>query len=186
MDITQEDGTLYASYDQDAFGNILSGSSSGYHLTTKCFYPTIGLYYFYFRWYEPKLGRFLRKSLYPPYEEHPFVYTENNPICYIDSLGVKKKKPSPVQRVLCQLSLNTCTANCITKYGGSRTRGLRKCLWWCGAAFGCCLKGKCSLAFPLYNPYDPGGGRTKQCDCESVPPPGKPGDCQECRDCVNG
>ena len=41
MDITQNDGTTYASYDQSAFGNILSGSSSGFHLTTKRLYPTI-------------------------------------------------------------------------------------------------------------------------------------------------
>ena len=61
-DLTGMDGTIVASYDQDAFGNVLEGSADGYHLTTKQFDSDIGLYYFGARWYDPELGRFTQKD----------------------------------------------------------------------------------------------------------------------------
>ncbi len=87
-------GAVTATYDpprrtfsQDAFGNVLSGSSDGFHLTTKRHDSAIGLYYFCQRWYEPELGRFLTRAPLPPALEHPYVVTSNNPTTYIDPFG---------------------------------------------------------------------------------------------------
>jgi len=100
---TNSSGQALATYEQDAFGNVLSGSSNGYHLTTKDNHTDIGLYYFYARWYDPLLGRFTQKDpLFnnPDYYsyihliynlsnyENPYIYCYNNPIFYIDSEGL--------------------------------------------------------------------------------------------------
>ena len=55
-------GQVQDLYDQEAFGTVLSGDSSGYHLTTKEYFPEIGLYYFYQRWYDSEISRFLSKD----------------------------------------------------------------------------------------------------------------------------
>ncbi|MEM3036320.1 MAG: RHS repeat-associated core domain-containing protein, partial [Thermoplasmata archaeon] len=87
MDLTDENGNLSASYDQDAFGNVLAGIQSGYHLTTKEFSPLINLYYFFQRWYNAQIGRFIIKSNFPPDQEHPYAYCENNPVSLVDVSG---------------------------------------------------------------------------------------------------
>jgi RHS repeat-associated protein len=76
------------SFVQEAFGNVLSGSQSGYHLTTKEYDPDSGLYYFFARWYDPELGRFISKSPLRSYEEQPYVYCEDNPVYLTDPTGL--------------------------------------------------------------------------------------------------
>jgi RHS repeat-associated protein len=76
------------SFVQEAFGNVLSGSQAGYHLTTKEYDPDSELYYFNARWYDAQIGRFLSKSLYPAYWEHPYIMSHNNPLYYIDPSGM--------------------------------------------------------------------------------------------------
>lgn len=87
IDVTINDRTLAYSYDQDAFRNVLRGSSDGYHLTTKRYDPDIKLYYFFFRWYDPKLGRFIKKSPFPSNIEHPYTYAAVNPMRNTDPYG---------------------------------------------------------------------------------------------------
>ena len=87
MDITGADGTLVASYNQSAFGNILSGSFSGYHLTTKRYDPDINLYCFFYRWYAPTLGRFTQKDRIRYINR--YIYCQNSPINLTDSTGKK-------------------------------------------------------------------------------------------------
>ncbi|MCD6384913.1 RHS repeat-associated core domain-containing protein [Candidatus Sumerlaeota bacterium] len=112
MDKTVADGILVASYDQDAFGNILSGSSSGFHLTTKRLYPTIGLYYFYHRWYDPQLGRFIERDVFKYVNR--YCYCENNPILYVDPKGLYYKPPFDVcaESVSGQCCCNMITGKC--------------------------------------------------------------------------
>jgi len=93
MNLTDATGAVTATYSQDAFGNVLSGSSDGFHLTTKRHYPAIGLYYFYQRWYDPELGRFLTRAPLPPALEHPYVYSSNNPVNHIDPRGERDWGP---------------------------------------------------------------------------------------------
>jgi len=95
--------TVTATYDpprrtfsQDAFGNVPSGSTDGFHLTTKRHYSAIGLYYFYQRWYDPQMGRFTQKDYYPAINR--YVYSWNNPINMVDINGRKEepiKTPTP-------------------------------------------------------------------------------------------
>jgi len=81
------DGTPSQSFEQEAYGNVKSGSQSGYHLTTKEYDSIPELYCFWYRWYDPVLGRFITRAPFPGYIEHPYNYTENNPLSNIDPYG---------------------------------------------------------------------------------------------------
>ncbi|MFC1601864.1 RHS repeat domain-containing protein, partial [Candidatus Sumerlaeota bacterium] len=87
VETTDDIGAPVATYVQDAFGNVISGTASGYHLTTKEYFDDFGLYYFNMRWYDPFTGRFISKGPMPPYEEHPYAYCENDPVNSIDPSG---------------------------------------------------------------------------------------------------
>ncbi|MCX7767185.1 MAG: hypothetical protein N2246_10820 [Candidatus Sumerlaeia bacterium] len=117
MDLTDEYGGITDSYDQDDFGNVLSGSPSGYHLTTKEFSPPIGLYYFYKRWYEPKLGRFIkfdilrREFTKDGINFNLYLYSNNNPIRYIDFMGLACSEAfacSLIGGLICAIVCNYC------------------------------------------------------------------------------
>ena len=88
MALTDQNGTVTVTYDQDAFGNVLTGSPDGFHLTTKRKYTDIGLYYFYQRWYDPELARFNSLTPFPPFIEHPYSYCNNNATGNFDSWGL--------------------------------------------------------------------------------------------------
>jgi len=85
---TASDGSPVQPFDQDAYGNIRLGTQEGYHLTTKEFDSSANLYYFWQRWYDPGIGRFLSKAPYPSHIEHQFGYCENNTINQTDQAGM--------------------------------------------------------------------------------------------------
>ncbi len=87
MDMTDEKDNIFASYDQEAFGNVLSGSASGYHLTTKEFSPAIGLYYFFQRWYDSVIGRFISMDNIKSIQTNLYNYCISNPINCFDPEG---------------------------------------------------------------------------------------------------
>ena len=89
MALSNSSGSPSTYFDQDAFGNVLSGSANGYHLTTKDNHTDIGLYYFNQRWLEPMLGRFIQKD--PVKSINKYSYVDNNPINFIDPLGLAKR-----------------------------------------------------------------------------------------------
>jgi RHS repeat-associated protein len=86
---TNASGTVTASLDYDAFGQILSGAATGYSYTGREYDVETGLYYYRARYYDPRIGRFL--------SEDPigfdgginfYAYVSNNPINLIDPLGL--------------------------------------------------------------------------------------------------
>jgi RHS repeat-associated protein len=106
--LSDSSGDETEEFAQDAFGNVLSSTTtgawassfSGRHLTSKEYDGTAEMYYFYQRWYDPELGRFLAKAPYPPQYEHPYSYCMNNPLNRIDPQGLKDiprphPKPTP-------------------------------------------------------------------------------------------
>jgi len=85
--IADFDGTPAQSFEQEAYGNVKSGSQSGYHLTTKEYDTIPELYYFWQRWYDPMLGTFL--SLDPKSRSIlPYNLCKNNSINSIDPQGL--------------------------------------------------------------------------------------------------
>jgi len=51
-----------------------------------------GLYYYFHRWYDPSIGRFVSQDSYPghrsdPQSLNPYLYVENSPTTYSDSTG---------------------------------------------------------------------------------------------------
>ncbi len=95
---TSSNGNVVEAIDQEAYGNVKIGSQTGYHLTTKEYDPLSELYYFFFRWYDLKIGRFnkidpvfrllvLTFPRVPFSEKHPYVYVGNSPINNVDPNG---------------------------------------------------------------------------------------------------
>ena len=84
---TNASANLVSAFDQDAYGNVMTGSQDGYHLTTKEYDSQSDLYYFWQRWCVPEVGRFISKVPYPPHQENQYGYSENNPVNYIDPSG---------------------------------------------------------------------------------------------------
>ncbi|MFC1601647.1 RHS repeat domain-containing protein, partial [Candidatus Sumerlaeota bacterium] len=84
---TSDQGGAVGAFVQDAFGNVISGTASGYHLTTKEYFADFGLYYFNARWYDPFTGRFISRAPVCPDKEHPYVYCENDPVMSVDPDG---------------------------------------------------------------------------------------------------
>jgi RHS repeat-associated protein len=91
MFITDCYGNITVSYVQEGFGNILASSggltTNNYHLTTKEIEPETGLYFFYARWYDPVVGRFITKD--PEEENSIYIYVGDNPISNFDPDGRK-------------------------------------------------------------------------------------------------
>jgi RHS repeat-associated protein len=93
--LSDSSGDETTEFIQDAFGNVLSSTTtgawassvSGRHLTTKEYDGQAEMYYFWHRWYDPKIGRFLSKAPMPVIIEHPYNYVMNNPINRSDATG---------------------------------------------------------------------------------------------------
>ena len=92
-DLTTSTGASAASYNYDAFGNLLvpqaSGDTNRYLFSTKEFDSREGLEYFGARYYDPEIGRWLTPDplgfVNGPDE---YAYCGNNPINCVDPLGL--------------------------------------------------------------------------------------------------
>ncbi len=85
--ITDSSASVASSIDQEAYGNVKSGSQSGYHITTKEYDSNPEIYYFWQRWYDPLLGIFV--SLDPKSRSiYSYNLCRNNSINSIDPQGL--------------------------------------------------------------------------------------------------
>jgi len=122
---TNSSGQALATYEQDAFGNVLSGSANGYHLTTKEQHNDVGLYYFYQRWYDSILGRFSQKD--KMCYVNKYLYCENNPNFFVDPLGLFLNPIGCIKRVLREVTSDFANDKFI------------HCVVACRASKECCL-----------------------------------------------
>ncbi len=94
--LTDEQGQVVAAYDYDAFGKprTSQGSvSNPFTFTGREWDDGTGLYYYRARYYDPVLGRFLSTDpaaarIDQPLELNPYAYVRNNPLRYVDPLGL--------------------------------------------------------------------------------------------------
>lgn len=94
--LTGEQGEVVASYDYDPFGRIVRHEgtiANPFAFTGREFDRETGLYYYRARYYDPVLGRFLSPDpaaprLRQPQTLNPYLYVRNNPLRYIDPMGL--------------------------------------------------------------------------------------------------
>ncbi|PRX24058.1 RHS repeat-associated protein [Orenia metallireducens] len=88
--LSDELGNIVAQYDYDAWGNILSQSGSmatenPYGYAGYYYDEETGLYYLRARYYDPEIGRFIRRDTVQKINQ--YAYAENNPVMLIDPSG---------------------------------------------------------------------------------------------------
>jgi RHS repeat-associated protein len=91
-ELADDDGNAADGYTYDAFGAMRTqtGSSTNYWLFTGEQNDPTGPEYLRARYYDPAIGRFLARDPIPFL--HRYAYVWNNPIRYIDPLGLKCSK----------------------------------------------------------------------------------------------
>ena len=93
--IQNSDETIQASYEYNPYGGIRSQNGTTDNLfafTGRRVEPDSGLMYYRSRYYNPSIGRFLKKdsyksSLLDPLGLHRYVYVKNNPVNWVDPKG---------------------------------------------------------------------------------------------------
>ena len=88
--------TLAASYRYDPFGNLTSSSgtlasANTYRFSSKEYIPSVGIYYYLYRFYDPGAQRWLNRD---PIEERGginlYTFVVNQPIGFMDRWGLKE------------------------------------------------------------------------------------------------
>ncbi|QOJ13653.1 MAG: RHS repeat-associated core domain-containing protein [Planctomycetia bacterium] len=91
-------------YEYDPYGNTISKSGScadtnPFRFSTKFLDPETGLYYYGYRYYSPRLGRWINRD---PIEEDGGInlnaFCENDPTSTVDPLGLRPPVRPPVRR----------------------------------------------------------------------------------------
>ncbi len=176
MALSNSSGQPAANYVQDAFGNVVSGSANGYHLTTKEFHNDFGLYYFYKRWYDPMLGRFISRDPLGSFNNvNLYEYADNCPMKMIDVNGAKSDNPGQDEFdeeccELCEWIKEACEASATAKVVNDKVCKMAAlgCKALCKYISGLACSSFCSQTQTtcVQNcPPDPGcsGGRDTKC-----------------------
>ncbi|MEO0127236.1 MAG: RHS repeat-associated core domain-containing protein, partial [candidate division WOR-3 bacterium] len=95
--MTNESGTVVWTDAYQPFGEMLAGTGNVHGFTGKELDAETGLNYFCLRYYDPQIGRFLTLDPFGGYIELPqtqmrYGYCINNPLKYIDPLGLDGEK----------------------------------------------------------------------------------------------
>jgi len=93
LSVSDDNGDLAETHQQDAFGNVMASWSGGewdadahgWHLNSK--QNSNSLSYMFNRWYIPSLGIFSSKSPHRPEDESAYGFATNNPMYMIDPDG---------------------------------------------------------------------------------------------------
>ncbi|MFH0837450.1 MAG: RHS repeat-associated core domain-containing protein, partial [Candidatus Aenigmatarchaeota archaeon] len=89
--LTDTSQNTAASYTYDEFGVISSQTgtiNNQFKYTSRENDPTVGLYYYRARFYDSTTGRFLSKDPLRLYDENRYAYVNNNPVNFVDPLGL--------------------------------------------------------------------------------------------------
>ncbi|NER00511.1 MAG: RHS repeat-associated core domain-containing protein, partial [Cyanothece sp. SIO2G6] len=94
--MTDEEGTVIASYDYDAFGEVIASTGNvenDYLFTGEQFDSELDEYYLRARYYDPTTGRFDKRDFYEgrigePVTMHKYIYTHQNPATFTDPSGL--------------------------------------------------------------------------------------------------
>lgn len=102
VEIINQAGTVYATYEDDAWGNIKSVSGqpilrelNPFRYRSYVYDNESGLFYLQSRYYDPFVGRFLNADVYcdtqsgSPLSTNMFAYCENNSVTNLDVFGYK-------------------------------------------------------------------------------------------------
>jgi RHS repeat-associated protein len=99
--MTNSAGVVVATRRYDAFGNLELGATNGYSFTGREWDSETGLYYYRFRYYDPKVGRFVSADpLGFAAGVNFYAYVKNRPITHTDPLGLQSQsnmRSLPVQ-----------------------------------------------------------------------------------------
>ena len=93
--LTDENGNVTDTYDYEAFGELIESSGeseNSYQFAGEQFDEELGDYYLRDRFYDPDLGRFIRRDNYAgtiadPLTLHKYVYANGNPVNGTDPSG---------------------------------------------------------------------------------------------------
>ncbi|MBU7022370.1 MAG: exo-alpha-sialidase, partial [Theionarchaea archaeon] len=97
--ITDESGDVITEASYEPFGeSVLNGGENRYLYNGKEKDST-DLYYYGARYYDPTIGRFISRDINPASPQNPqsfnrYVYCSNNPLKYVDPLGLEEKDPT--------------------------------------------------------------------------------------------
>ncbi|MBU6997271.1 MAG: exo-alpha-sialidase, partial [Theionarchaea archaeon] len=97
--ITDESGNVITEASYEPFGeSVLNGGENRYLYNGKEKDST-DLYYYGARYYDPTIGRFISRDINPASPQNPqsfnrYVYCSNNPLKYVDPLGLEEKDPT--------------------------------------------------------------------------------------------
>ncbi len=105
--LVSSSGKVLNTYNYDSFGGSLSEEQNVPNVYKYCgeqFDEETGLIYLRNRYYDPEIGRFISKDPRPgkldrPSTVNPYCYVENNPVNFIDPLGLEGVSPEAWERV---------------------------------------------------------------------------------------
>lgn len=94
--LLRPDQTLQTTYEYNPYGAIRSQTGStdnAFAFTGRRVEPDSGLMYYRTRYYDPEVGRFLKKDSYKgtldaPLSQHRYAYVLNNPVNWVDPKGL--------------------------------------------------------------------------------------------------
>jgi RHS repeat-associated protein len=94
-------GNVVSEREYDPYGSIVAGSSAaGYAFTGREWEPEVSLYYYRARFYDAQIGRFLTEdpigiegSTADVARNTLYVYSENDPVNFVDPLGLTRRRP---------------------------------------------------------------------------------------------